>query len=241
MDDPAHRRRRDPAAGGVIEGPRVALRFVHHHQHDVSGRVHGKGADKRRYGGVLTVAPHRQLIRGAGFTADGIALGGGLAPGAAVNDQAHQAAHLFRGFFRQHPFARGRAGSVAFQHRRRHVTAAVYQGGDAAGQLQGRNGNAMAISNRHGVDLTPPLRHQGLADFRQLQGRRAQQAETVQVVPLGLGADVDGHLGGADIGRIDDDLRHRQPAILGVKITDGKPGNLDRLAGVITAVEIDRA
>ena len=56
-----------------------------------------------------------------------------------------------------------------------------------------------------------------------------------------VSADVEGHFGGADVGRMDDDFRQRQPALLCVKIGNRKARNADRVSGVIAAGHVDGA
>ena len=55
-----------------------------------------------------------------------------------------------------------------------------------------------------------------------------EQAEPVQEVLVALDADDVGHLGRADVGRIDEHLGHRQHAVLAVEVVDGEAADADR-------------
>src|SRR3546814_3693659 len=68
----------------------------------------------------------------------------------------------------------------------------------------------------------PVARHQRRAVFRQLDGRLGQHAEPRHEFALAVGADIDRHLGRADIRRIHVDFRHTEPARLGVVVVDGE-------------------
>ena len=54
---------------------------------------------------------------------------------------------------------------------------------------------------------------------------------------LAVAAELEAHLGRADIGRVLNDLRHREPAFLAVEIVDGEARHVDRLAGVEAAAQ----
>ena len=184
------------------------------------------------------MAVHR-LVRGSRFSADQVAGNLCLPAGTAAHHQVHEGAYLARRLGREHASAGRRP--LLFDDGRPAEDAAVDQGGDGAGHLQWRHRDAVAEADGHGVDLAPRFGRQRRADFGQLDGRRPQQPETPEECALTLAADVDGHLGGADVGGMDDDLGHRQPPVLGVVVVDGEAGDVDRLAGVVTVAEGDGA
>ena len=87
------------------------------------------------------------------------------------------------------------------------------------------------------MDLAPWRGDDGSADLGQFDGGRTQQAEPREIGFLVRGADVERHLHGADVRRINEDFRYRQPPFLGLVVGDDEARNADRLGGVIAAVQ----
>ena len=67
----------------------------------------------------------------------------------------------------------------------------------------------------------------GLRDFRQLGLEPREQAEAAEIVLLALGADLQRHARRADVGGIDEHLRHGQHAVLAVEVVDGEAADAD--------------
>ncbi len=91
----------------------------------------------------------------------------------------------------------------------------------------------MTVGDGHGVDLTPGRGEERLADLVQLDARATEKAKAGEEVPLRLGAGGHGHVHGADVAGIDEDLRDRQPALLRLEVADDEARHPDRIAGVI--------
>src|SRR3546814_16524576 len=66
-------------------------------------------------------------------------------------------------------------------------------------------------------------------------------AEPPEEVLLHGGARVHHHVHGADVAGVHEDLRHRQPPLLGMEVADGEARNADRLAHVIAVAEAHTA
>ena len=66
------------------------------------------------------------------------------------------------------------------------------------------------------------LRHQRLGAFRQLGAQPVELAELAQERLVVLDAERQRHARGADVGRIGEDLRHREHAVLRVVVVDGE-------------------
>src|SRR3546814_3463837 len=62
-------------------------------------------------------------------------------------------------------------------------------------------------------------------------------AEPPEEVLLHGGARIHHHVHGADVAGVHEDLRHRQPPLLGMEVADGEARHADRLAHVIAIAE----
>ena len=118
---------------------------------------------------------------------------------------------------------------------------AVDHRADGGGELERTDRQAVTETDGHGVDLAPRRRRQRGGNLGELDVGGAQQAEAGQEVALRLGADILRHLGGADVGRVDDDFRHREPAVLGLVVADDEARHAQRLAGVVAVGHGDHA
>ena len=129
------------------------------------------------------------------------------------------------------------AGGGASSSRRRRVTGRsvppLTTAAVAGDELQRRDRDAVAEGDGHRVDLAPRRRDQRGADLRQLDRRRLQEAEAPEEFALAVAADVERHAHRADVGRVHEDLGHRQPALLALVVGDREARDLDRLGGVV--------
>ena len=121
----------------------------------------------------------------------------------------------------------------AFQQRDRHPRAVADQAAGGVQELQRRHRDAMAESGgRHG-DVGPFLgcaRPHDLGDLDRGRGVEAHPVEEFLEQRPAPGGE--GQPRGTDVGGIFEDLRHRQPAVLGVIVADAVATDLQLAGGV---------
>ena len=80
----------------------------------------------------------------------------------------------------------------------------------------------MAERDGHGIELGPALGYERLGAFGQLGAQPLELAHLPQEPFVMLDSEAQRHSRGADVGRIGEDLRNREHAVLSVEIVDGE-------------------
>ena len=228
--------RRDPADGRSTPPARRSSRrcvkpkvsggglgLVEHHDHHIARLVHREHAGEARDVDRLAIAAADHLLGGAGLAADPIAGRIGLLAGALGHDQAQQRPHLVAGFLGEDAVpGADRMVAVDLEHRRRAIDAAVEQGRIAGGEVERRDGDAMAEADGHRLDRTPV----GARSQRAAALASARSA-TLSRKPIFLRnafcrsrPELVGDLRGADVGAFLHDLGDRAGAAERVRVVD---------------------
>src|SRR5690606_36679685 len=101
------------------------------HREDREARgVDRENRDEGRDQRLALVLAVDLLLGGAGLAADEIARHAGISAGALLDDEAEQAAHLFRGLLGEHPLAARHRSRRATDQRRGPEDAAIYDSSD---------------------------------------------------------------------------------------------------------------
>ena len=125
---------------------------------------------------------------------------------------------------------------LALEQRRGHGNAAVDERGVARDQVQRRHRDPVTEAGRHHGGLGPLPGRDGPAALRRLQRHPLEHAERFEEGPLALRAHVRRHSRRTDIGGVNEDLRHRQPAVLRVVVANAMAPDSERLGGVVAVL-----
>lgn len=161
LDHALDHRRGGPGRSAQAESLGVALRFIHHRQHDVTGIIHGKCGRESRHQRTLVISAFFRLLGGTRLTAHPESLGVGAATCTRRNDHPQQLAHARAGGGGKDAMAFGHFIGVQFAQGGRAPDAAIDKGGIGAGEVQRRHGDTMAVGNGHGRYAAPNYRATG--------------------------------------------------------------------------------
>ena len=131
---------------------------------------------------------------------------------------------------------------IALEQRRRHARAVAHQAADGVDELQRRHRDAVAErggGHRHLGPFLGRARPDHLGDLDLGLGVEADPPE--EVLEHGRAAGGERHPRGADVGRVLEDLGHREPLVLGVVVADPVAADHQLAGGVEPVLEPDLA
>src|SRR6266545_2902027 len=229
-----------PSRGGEAMRVGGRLRLIEHDEEKVArlvGRQH-RGERGEHLGLGIAAADH--FVRSSGLAADVVTLHVRFGGGALLDVQTHEIAHLFAGLGLDHlGRERKRVGFAALEEGRRNEASAVHQRADCRHRLQRRYRQPVAERDGHSVEFGPALGYERLGAFGQLGAQPLELAHLPQEPFVMLDSEAQRHARGADVGRIGEDLRNREHAVLSVEIVDGEFPILQRTAGIERRFERD--